>query len=72
MAAREIAERAWGRPKDFDPAREAPERKAFDPRRYSAQELALIEQALLLMLRPKTAAPTEPEVIAATGAGDDV
>ncbi|HTV45483.1 MAG TPA: hypothetical protein VMF05_09210 [Stellaceae bacterium] len=72
MAAREISERAWGRPKDYDPARDVPERRAFDPRQYSAQELVLIEQALLLMVRPKRAVPDEPEIIAPTGAGDDV
>jgi hypothetical protein len=71
MAAREISERAWGRPKDFDPAREPSQRTAFDPRQYSAQELVLIEQALLLMLRPKRGAPSEPEIIAPIGASDD-
>ncbi|MGH6678061.1 MAG: hypothetical protein ACREDL_03785 [Bradyrhizobium sp.] len=69
MAAREISERAWGRPKDYDPAQEPARRTVFDPRQYTVQELALIEQALLLMARPKRAGPSEPEIIAPAGAG---
>jgi hypothetical protein len=65
MAAREITERAWGRPKDFDPAAEKDESKLrFDPRMYSAADLAIIEAGLRLQLAGRSA-PAEPEVIPA-------
>ena len=63
MAAREITERAWGRPKDFDPAAEKGDTKlAFDPRAYSEEDLSIIEQSLRLMLAGGSA-PAEPKVI---------
>ena len=52
MAAREITDRAWGRPRDFDPAAEKPEGKRFDPRAYTKEELARIEEACLVVVDP--------------------
>jgi hypothetical protein len=63
MAAREITERAWGRPKEFDPATEKDDSKLrFDPRAYSAADLAIIEAGLRLQLAGRSA-QAEPEVI---------
>ena len=63
MTSREIIERAWGRPKDFDPASEKPEDKdTFNPRAYTPEDLAVIEQASKLIVAGGSA-PAEPEVI---------
>jgi hypothetical protein len=62
MAAREVIERAWGRPKDFDPAAEKPEDDDhFDPRKYTPEELDEIERALLLVVDPDRVRPRRGE-----------
>jgi hypothetical protein len=60
IAATWVFERAWGKPRDFDPVVEKPERPKFDPRAYSPEELDVIEAGLRLMVEPRTvaAAPT--------------
>jgi hypothetical protein len=52
MAAREIADRAWGRPKEFNPATEKHEEDHFDPCAYTPEELDFIKQALRRMANP--------------------
>jgi hypothetical protein len=60
VASNAILDRAWGRPRDFDPASERPP-STFNPRDYSPEELDLIEKALRLMLG--RGASSEPEII---------
>jgi hypothetical protein len=62
MASAWVYEHAWGKPKDYDPASEKPDRPAFNPRDYTPEQLAVIEAALKLM-RAGGSAPAEPEVI---------
>jgi hypothetical protein len=59
MAATWICERAWRKPREFDPTRENNDRPKFNPRLYTPGELELIEQALRLMVEPRTARPDE-------------
>ncbi len=48
-----LYDRAWGKSKEYDPAAEKPEDRTFDPRDYPPAALALIEEALILMLPPE-------------------
>jgi hypothetical protein len=51
VAANAILDRAFGRPREFDPASEdARPKSTFDPRRYSAEQLAQIEKALRIVV----------------------
>ena len=52
VAASQIIERAWGRPRDFDPASEKPAEPEFNPRDYSADQLNVIEQLLNILVNP--------------------
>jgi hypothetical protein len=69
VASKALWEISWGRPQVFDPKAEAldeqKERSSFNPRAYSAEDLAVIEAGLLLM---KQGGSREAEVIAP---GDD-
>ena len=62
VAASQIIERAWGRPRDFDPASEKPAEPEFNPRDYSADQLNVIEQLLniLVIHQDNTPAPKLP------------
>ena len=58
MAATWIYERAWGKPKDYDPADELkPQRARFDPSKYTLKELEQIQAALLLMREDRSERP---------------
>jgi hypothetical protein len=61
MASTWIYERAWGKPKDFDPADEPkPKRDRFvDPSKYTLQELELIAEALQLMVEDRSGRPAD-------------
>jgi hypothetical protein len=51
VAASHIIERAWGKPKEYDPKSEQPEDKgAFNPDDFSLEELDEIEPVLRLMV----------------------
>jgi hypothetical protein len=55
MAADKIVDRAWGRPRDYDPKRDAEHpRPTFDPRAYSTAELLQLEVALKLLMENRT------------------
>lgn len=41
-----LFDRAWGKPKDYDPAAETPARPPFNPRDYTPEQLDVIEAAL--------------------------
>jgi hypothetical protein len=51
VAANALLERAFGKPKDYDPKSEVQSVQAFDPSAMSAQELAAIKSAVQLILR---------------------
>ena len=51
VAANALTERAWGKPKEYDPAEDKKnEKPAFNPADFSMDELAQIEAALRLMV----------------------
>jgi putative transposase len=50
MAHSWIFERAWGKPKDFDPKDEAPAKPKFDPRLLPREQLEIVQYALRLMV----------------------
>ena len=51
MAHSWIYERAWGKPKDFNPKDEPdPNKPRFDPRLLSPKELEIVQFALRLMV----------------------
>jgi hypothetical protein len=61
MAAERIVDRAWGRPRDYDPKRDAEHpRPSFDPRAYSTAELLQLEVALKLLMENRTVVEGEP------------
>ena len=49
-----LLERAWGKPKEYDPATEQ-QKAAFNPRDYTPEELDQIEAALRLIVLRQTA-----------------
>jgi hypothetical protein len=51
-AAAWVYERAWGKPKEYDPASEMAAGPEFNPRNYSPEQLDVIEAALRLLLNP--------------------
>jgi len=57
MAATWIYERAWGKPKDYDPADEPKPKRRFDPSKYTLEELEQIQAALLLMREDRSERP---------------
>ena len=57
-----VLDRAGVRPID-KPEPEPEQRQKFDPRRYSAEDLAVIEAGLRLQLAGRST-PAEPEVVA--------
>jgi hypothetical protein len=51
VAANALIERAWGKPKEYDPAEDKKKEKpAFNPADFSHEELFQIEAALRLMV----------------------
>jgi hypothetical protein len=61
MAHSWVYERAWGKPKDYDPKLDAdPNRPKFDPTMLSPDQLAFVEQALRLMMAATLAPIPEP------------
>jgi hypothetical protein len=61
MAADKIVDRAWGRPRDYDPKRDAEHpRPTFDPRAYSTAELLQLEVALKLLMENRTVVEDAP------------
>jgi len=70
VASKALWEISWGRPQVFDPKAEALEeqkkRSSFDPRRYTAEELEVIEAGLRMMLTDGSAAP-KAEIVPPSG-----
>ena len=72
MAATWIYERAWGKPKDYDPADEPkPKRDRFDASKYTVEELEFIGEALTLMLEDRSGRPAAASKSQLLPPGDD-
>src|ERR1700722_6095833 len=70
MASQWVYENAWGKAKEYDPAREKdPNKPKFDPRLLTPQQLDIVEYALKLMVQA-TRAPGETTVIEQPAADD--
>src|SRR4029077_12942104 len=62
MAADKVFERAWGKPKEFDPNAEAPKnRPPFDPSLYSVEELKQMQAVMLMIARREGLIPQEED-----------
>src|SRR5437899_11759549 len=60
MAADKVFERAWGRPRDYDPDKEAPKKAPpFDPKLYTTDELRRMQEVMLMMARRQGLIPPE-------------
>ena len=66
-AADKIREWAWGKIPDYDPSTEDRRQGSFDPSRLSADQVALVKAALLVLVQvavvPANGADVEPEVV---------
>jgi hypothetical protein len=55
-----VVERAWGKPREYDPAAEQPQQKpTFDPSLYTTEELEQLHAAIRLMARRQGLLPEE-------------
>jgi hypothetical protein len=61
MAATWLYERAWGKPKEYDPTTEEPNGVRYDLSKLSPQQLAEVKQAMLLLLRTVVGRAENPE-----------
>lgn len=60
MATDKVLERAWGRPKEYDPnAEQAQQKPPFDPSPYTSEELEMLQAAMLIMARRQGLPPPE-------------
>jgi hypothetical protein len=60
MAADKVFERAWGRPKEFDPNAETPKKAPpFDPKLYTTEELRRMQEVMLMIARREGLLPDE-------------
>lgn len=50
FAADKVMERAWGKPRDYDPKSEDPETQPIDPSQFTAKQRALVRQVLQMLL----------------------
>ena len=63
-----LYDRAWGKPKEYDPkAEEVVKEDDFGPRNYTPEQLKLIEEAALLVVHPPK---PKVEVVAPGGEGE--
>jgi hypothetical protein len=69
MANTWVYERAWGKPKEYDPRAEELEAAPIDPSRFTAKQRAMIRRMLTLLL---SATPTEDAANIATGPPEPV
>src|SRR6202030_3387382 len=51
VACNSILDRAWGKPKDYDPKAEEKDPLRFDPSKLSERQLAQVKQAMLLIMQ---------------------
>ena len=60
MAADKVFERAWGRPKEYDPNAETVKKQpSFDPSLYTLEELEQMQAVMLMMARREGLMPPE-------------
>jgi hypothetical protein len=60
MAADKVFERAWGRPKEYDPNAEAPKKAPpFDPSLYTTEELRRMQDVLVMIAERQGLTPEE-------------
>jgi hypothetical protein len=57
-----VMDRAWGRPREFDPNAEAPKKAPpFDPSLYSVEELKQMQAVMLMIARREGLIPQEED-----------
>ena len=64
MAADKVFERAWGRPKEYDPNAEAPKKAPpFDPKLYTTDELRRMQEVMTMIAQRQGMIPPEDEAV---------
>jgi hypothetical protein len=59
-----VLERAWGKPREYDPDKEAPKRvPPFNPDLYTTDELRQMQAVMLMMARRQGLVPEEGEAV---------
>jgi hypothetical protein len=68
MAADKVFERAWGRPKEYDPNAESTKKPPppFDPSLYTTEELRRMQEVMLMIAERQGMVPPEAAAPAAT------
>ena len=62
-ASEKVLERAWGKPKEYDPEDEGHQAMPLDPSALSPDQRQRFMQLLRLLLSAAESAPVEPEVV---------
>src|ERR1700720_824646 len=64
MAADKVFERAWGRPKEYDPNAEAPKKAPpFDPKLYTTDKLRRMQEVMTMIAVRQGLIPPEDEAV---------
>src|SRR5712671_7867735 len=65
MAADKVLERAWGKPRDYDPAQEQAQKKPppFDPKLYTTDELRRMQEVMMMIAMRQGLIPPEDEAV---------
>jgi hypothetical protein len=62
VCASMVMDRAWGKPKEYDPNAEAPKRAPpFDPSLYTVEELKRMQEVMLMIARRQGLMPEEED-----------
>src|ERR1700720_2162279 len=70
MAADKVYERAWGKPKDYDPNAESVKKAApFDPKLYTTDELRRMQEVMTMIAVRQGLIPPEDEAVQLAGQG---
>lgn len=59
VAANSILDRAWGKPKEYDPRAEEPEAMPIDPSQFTPKQRAMVRRVLELLLSAETASASD-------------
>jgi hypothetical protein len=59
-----VLERAWGKPREYDPDKEAPKKAPpFDPKLYTTDELREMQKVMMMIAQRQGLVPEEEEAV---------
>src|SRR5882757_9827624 len=59
-----VMDRAWGKPREYDPDKEAPKKAPpFDPKLYTTEELRRMQEVMMMIARRQGLVPEEDEAV---------